>query len=60
MYNVNINRVRVTFVALENNKCYIFRVCVSSLNYPANKAHALNYIVICGLPGCTIFFYTMS
>jgi hypothetical protein len=32
-------------------------VCLySGLSYPACKAHASYYIVICGLSGCTIFF----
>jgi hypothetical protein len=33
-----------------------FPECVCSLTYPAFKAHASYYIVICGLSGCTIFF----
>ena len=31
-------------------------MCLCSLNYPACKAHAPYYIVICGLSGSTIFF----
>ena len=34
--------------------------CVCSLSYPTCKAHVLYYIVICGLPGSTIFFHTIS
>jgi hypothetical protein len=34
--------------------------CVSNLSYPACKAHAPNYIVICGLSTCTIFFDIIS
>jgi len=30
--------------------------CVQSLSYPACKAHAPYYIVICGLSGSMIFF----
>jgi len=30
-------------------------VCVCNLIYPARKANAPYYIVICGLSGCTIF-----
>ena len=42
-------RARVTIFALENNKYYIFWVCVCSLSYPAGSAIVLYYIVICGL-----------
>jgi hypothetical protein len=35
---------------------YVF----SSLSYPACKAHAPYYIVICGLSGSTIFFHIIS
>jgi hypothetical protein len=31
-------------------------VCVCNLSYAACKAHALCYIAVCGLSGCTIFF----
>ena len=31
-------------------------MCVSSLSYPASKAHARYYIVICGLSESTVFF----
>jgi hypothetical protein len=34
--------------------------CVCSLSYPACKAHAPYYIVICGLSGSTIFFHGIS
>jgi hypothetical protein len=40
---------------LWSNEYYTLRVCVCSLSYPAWKAHASYYIVICGLSGCTIF-----
>jgi len=33
---------------------------IPSLNYPAGKAHAPQYIAIYGLSGCTIFFYFIS
>jgi hypothetical protein len=35
-------------------------VCVCSLSYPACKAHAPHYIVMCGLSGFTIFFHIIS
>jgi len=35
-------------------------VCICSLKYPACIAHASYCIVICGLLGCTIFFYIIS
>jgi len=35
-------------------------VCVCSLNYPACKARAPYYFVICGLSGTTIFFHVVS
>ena len=41
--------VRLTFVAMESNKYYIFCVCICSLSYSARKAHAPYYIVNCGL-----------
>ena len=41
-------------------KYYIFWVCVCSLSFPACKAHAPDYIVICGLSGSTTFFHIIS
>ena len=35
---VMLRRVRVAILAVENNKYYIFRVCVCSLRYPACNA----------------------
>ena len=52
--------VRVTIVAVVSNKYCIFWVCVSSLSYPARKAHAPHYIVICGQSGTTMFFHMTS
>ena len=46
--------------SMESNKYYTFSVCVSSLSYPACKAHAPYHIVICGLTGSTIFFHIIS
>ena len=41
----------------EGNKHYILCVFLCSLSYPACKAHALYYIVSCGLSGSTAFFH---
>ena len=38
-YNVVFRRVRVTTVAVENHKYYIFWACVCSLRYPAWNVH---------------------
>ena len=35
-------------------------VCVCSLSYPARKAHAPYYVVICGLFGCATFLHIIS
>jgi len=44
----------------KGNKYYIFWVCVCSLSYPAYKAHAPYYTVICCLSSCTTFFHISS
>jgi hypothetical protein len=59
--DVILGRVRVTIVAVEKQQVlHILSVCVCSLSYPARKAHSPYCIVICGLPGSTIFFFTLS
>jgi hypothetical protein len=55
--NVPMRRVRVTTTVVEKNKYCIIWVCVFSFRYPSRKAHALYYIVICGLCGCTLLFH---
>jgi hypothetical protein len=35
-------------------------VCVCNLSYKPRKMHALYYIVICGVSGCTILFHIIS
>ena len=52
--NVTLRRARASTVTGEKPTCYIFRVCVCSLSYPACKTHAPYYIVTCGLCGCTM------
>ena len=54
---VVLKRVRATVLPWGSSKYDIFWVCVCSLSYPACKAHAPYYILICGLCGCTIFFH---
>jgi hypothetical protein len=44
----------------KSSKYYICCECVCSLSYPACKAHAPYYIVICSLSGCTVFFHIIS
>jgi len=52
--------LRVNVVALETESVLrILSVCCS-LRYPACKAHAPHYIVVCGLTGCVIFFHIIS
>ena len=54
-----MRRVRVTDVTVET-QYYIFGVCVSSLRYPACKAHAPYCVVICCLPDATENFHIIS
>jgi len=40
---------------------YVYKhLCDCSLSYPACKAHAQYYTVICDLSGCTVFFHMIS
>jgi hypothetical protein len=55
-YNVIVRHVCVTIVAFGRHY-YLSWVCVCSLSYPASKACAPHFIVICGLSGCTAFFH---
>ena len=55
-YNVILRRVRAAIVPWKSNEYYIFQACVCSRNYPACKAYAPHFIVICRLPVSTIFF----
>jgi hypothetical protein len=60
MYNVTLRRFRLTIVAMGNNGLLHIRVCVCNLSYPACKAHAPYYIVMCGLSGSAIFLNIIS
>jgi hypothetical protein len=57
--HVTLWRVRVNNIAVEKHYD-IFCVCVCSFNYPACRAQALYYIVICVLSGSTEFFQIIS
>ena len=61
-YKWNTEARSKTILPLKSNKHYIFWacVCVFSGLYPARKAHALYYIVICGLSDSVIFFLVIS
>jgi hypothetical protein len=50
----NIEALTRTIFAVEK-QYYVFSVYVCSLSYPARKAHAPYYIVICGMSGFTVF-----
>jgi hypothetical protein len=58
--NVTWRSVCVTLVAVENTRSITNSECVCSLNYPACKAHAPYYVVICGMSGSTISFGNFS
>jgi hypothetical protein len=59
--NATLRRVCINIVAVEKQEVlYILSVCVCGLCYSARKAHALCYIVIYDLSGCTTFFYIIS
>jgi len=55
-YNVTVMHVRVTFVAVENNKYLIFPVCVFGA-LGIRREMRTCHIVICGLFGSTLFFH---
>jgi hypothetical protein len=59
-YIVIFRRVHVTIVTVQSSNYHIFCVCVCSLIYPTRNTHAPYDIVICGLPGSTIFDYFIS
>jgi hypothetical protein len=53
--NVTLRRVRVKIVAVQKQKL-LHRVFACRLIYPSCKANAAYYIVVCALPGSTIFY----
>jgi len=56
-YKRNIEVFSRKYCLQRNRKnCYIFWVCVCSLSHPACKAHAMYFIVICGITSSTVFF----
>jgi hypothetical protein len=57
-----VMRFHVTIVAVEKQYLVsiIYSECVCNLTYPARKAHALYYIIICILPGSTMLFRIIS
>jgi hypothetical protein len=55
-----LRRVREIVLAVESNNYFRFWVCVRSLRYPALKAHVAYFIVMCGLPSCTMLFNILS
>ena len=59
-YNVTLKHVHITTVAVEQQYVLHNLSTNFSLRYPASKAHALYYIVICGPSGYTAFFYIIS
>jgi len=56
---VMLRSVRVAILAMENNKYYIFRVCVS-VALGIQNAMRMRHIAICGLPSYTIFSHIIS
>jgi hypothetical protein len=52
--------VGVLNVAVENNKYYILRMVIYSLNYPAYNVHMPYYVVISGLSVSTLFYHIIS
>jgi len=59
-YNVTLRRVRLTIFAVEKQYVLSIMGLYSCLVYRAWKAQGLNYIVICGLSGCTVFLHIIS
>jgi hypothetical protein len=60
MYVQTLTLRRVQVTAAVERQYHIFYVCACGLSYPACKATALCYIVICGLSRSIIFFQMIS
>jgi hypothetical protein len=60
-YTVTLTRVCAIIVVVENDKCYIFSVCVCVfVALVTQHAVSMSHIVICGLPRSAIFFHIFS
>jgi len=65
-YNVTLRRVRVTIVVVEKQSvlhilcvCVCVCVCVCRVDLGIQHAMRMRHIVICGLPGFTIFYHNL-
>ena len=57
LVNVELRRVSAAIFAVEKTVSISCFLCVCSLKYPACKSRAPYYVVICGLPECTLIFH---
>jgi len=55
-YNVTLKRVRETIVAVENQEIITYSECIF-VGLGTQHAMHMRHIVICGLPGCAVFFH---
>jgi len=58
--NLTLKRAHLITDDVLSNKHYVLWVCVCSLRYPARKARAPYYTVVCSLAGSNIFFHIIS
>jgi hypothetical protein len=59
-YNATLRRVRATAVAVEKLLSITYSAECVSLALASQHAKRMRCIIICGLPGSTIFFHTIS